>query len=361
MGIKKGFLSFIKKRYPSVFQSVHISKFEGKKLAIDIFSFFYRYIHTFGKDDNKWIASMIKHFLTFKKYNVSVIPVFDGKPPVEKNEERIQRRERKEQSENKLTQLEEDLDKYIKDGSISELLEEVNSHILSKKMNKILMKNKLFKHKSQQKIDTVEVQAYLELSKKKAGFLVKKDIDIVKDLFDKLGIPYLQAQEEAETLSCYLQNKSVCDCVISLDSDCIAYGIDYFIIDMNQAGSCTLFDVNELCMLLKMTKEQVRDLCIMCQCDYNSTGGGVVGVGPTKAIKLLEIYKDIETILENGYKEDNLNYKRCREIFSTQYETEEEVFKNLNWTKQIDLDELTKFLQVNDIPLNMYDVKSLWR
>jgi len=359
MGIKKGFLSFIKKRFPSVFQSVHISKFEGKKLAIDIFSFFYRYIHTFGKDDNRWIASMTKHFLTFKKYNVTVIPVFDGKPPVEKNEERIQRRERKEQTENRIVQIEEDLNAYIKDGTVTELLEEINSHILSKKMNKVLMKNKLFKNNNQ-KIDTVEISNYIDQSKKKAGFLVKRDIDIVKELFDNLGIPYVQAQEEAETLSCYLQNKNVSDCVISLDSDCIAYGIDYFIIDMNQAGSCTLFDVNELCMLLKMTKEQVRDLCIICQCDYNSTGGGIIGVGPTKAIKLLEIYNNIETILENGYKEDQLNYQRCREIFSTQYETEEEVFKNLSWKKQIDLKKLETFLKENDIPLSMYDVKSLW-
>lgn len=361
MGIKKGFLSFIKKRYPSVFQSVHISKFEGKKLGIDIFSFFYRYIHTFGKDDNKWIASMMKHFITFKKYNVTVIPIFDGKPPVEKNEERIQRRERKEQSESRISQLEEDLDKYMKDGTITELLEEINSHILSKKMNKILMKNKLFKHKPAQKIDTIEIQQYIESSKKKTGFLVKRDIDIVKELFDKLGIPYMQAQEEAETLGCYLQNKNACNCIISLDSDCIAYGIDYFIIDMNQAGSCTMFDVNELCMLLNMSKEQVRDLCIICQCDYNSTGGGIVGVGPTKAIKLLEIHKDIDTILENGYKEDNLNHKRCREIFSTQYPIEEEIFNNLNWKKNIDMEDLEQFIKTNDIPLSLYEVKCFWK
>ncbi len=359
MGIKKGFLSFIKKRFPSVFQNVHISKFQGKKLSIDIFSFFYRYIHTFGKDDNRWIASMMKHFMTFKKFNVTVVPIFDGKPPVEKKEEREQRRERKEQSENKLIDLEEDLNEYLDTGKISDLLREVNSSLISKKMNKILMKNKLFNQKSP-RIDVTEIQNYIENSRKKSGFLVKKDIDIVKNLFDLFRIPYMQAQEEAETLGCYLQNKGSSDCIISLDSDCIAYGIDYFIIDMNQSGSCTVFDVNELCSLLSMTKDQIRDLCIICQCDYNSNGGGIEGVGPTKAIKLLSMYKNIEGILSNGYKDLNLNYLRCREIFKTQYPTEENVFSNLKWSMDIDINKLRDFVTENNIPINMNDIKMLW-
>lgn len=360
MGIKKGFLSFIKKRYPSVFQNVHISRFAGKKLAIDIFSFFYRYIHTFGKDDNKWIANMMKHFITFKKYNVNVIPIFDGKPPVEKNEERNQRRERKEQSENRIQQLEQDFEEYVRSGKVSELLEEINSQIISKKMNKILMKNRLFNKKTSIKIDEVEIQSYIENSKKKTGFLVKRDIEIVKELFTAMGIPFLQADEEAETLGCYLQNKGICNCLISLDSDCVAYGVDYFIIDMSQNGACTLFDVNELCNLLKLNKSQVRDLCIMCQCDYNSNGGGIEGVGPTKAIRLLMLYKDIETILKNGYKEDQLNYERCREIFLTTYPEQDILFQNMKWSTTIDIEKLDEFLKENDIPLNLSDIKVLW-
>jgi 5'-3' exonuclease len=359
MGIKKGFLSFVKKRFPTVFQNVHISKFQGKRLTIDIFSFFYRYIHTFGKDDNRWIASMMKHFMTFKKFNVTVVPIFDGKPPAEKKEEREQRRERKEQSEHKLTELEEDLDEYNNSGKISELLNEVNTSLISKKMNKILMKNKLFNQKTT-RIDVLEIQNYIENSRKKSGFLVKKDIDMIKNLFDLFGIPYMQAQEEAETLGCYLQNKNSSDCTISLDSDCIAYGIDYFIIDMNQSGSCTVFDVNELCALMKMTKEQIRDLCIICQCDYNSNGGGIEGVGPTKAIRLLDTFKNIEGILSNGYKDLSLNYVRCREIFSTQYPTEENVFSNLKWSTEIDVNKIQEFIKENDIPININDVIMLW-
>lgn len=359
MGIKKGFLSFIKKRYPTVFQNVHISEFKGKKLVIDIFSFFYRYIHTFGKDDNRWVASMFKHFLTFKKYGVTVIPIFDGKPPSEKTEEQKQRRERKEQSESKICHLEADLEEYISEGKVTELLEDVNSQLLNKKMNRVLMKNKLFKQKSS-KIDITEIRNYIENSRRKSGFLIKKDIDLIKGLFDIFGISYIQAEQEAETLGCYLQNSGVCDCVISLDSDCIAYGIDYFIIEMNQSGSCTMFDVNELCQLMDMTKEQVRDLCIICQCDYNSNGGGIEGVGPTKAIKLLSMHKTIEGILENGYKDLDLNYVRCREIFNTKYPTEEEVFKNITWKKDIDIEIVEKYLLDNNIPIYISDVNSVW-
>lgn len=222
------------------------------------------------------------------------------------------------------------------------------------------MKNKLFNKKTSMKIDEVEIQDYIDNSKKKTGFLVKRDIDIVKDLFTCLGIPFIQADEEAETLGCYLQNKGICDCLISLDSDCVAYGVDYFIIDMSQNGACTLFDVNELSNLLKLSKTQIRDLCIMCQCDYNSNGGGIEGVGPTKAIRLLILYKDIETILKNGYKEDQLNYERCREIFQSKYPEQDILFQNMKWSKQIDIEKFEEFIKTNNIPMNMGDINALW-
>jgi len=304
---------------------------------------------------------MFKHFLTFKKNNVTVIPIFDGKPPVEKKEERQQRKERKEQNENRIFTLESDLEEYLENGHITELLSETNQSIISKKMNnKLLMKQKLFKNSNSPRIEVESIKDYIDHSKKKGGLLIKKDVEIIKQLFDLIGINYIQADEEAETLGCYLQNKGLVDCIISLDSDCIAYGVDYFIIDMNQAGTCSVFDVNELCALMELEKVQVRDLCIICQCDYNSNGRGLIGIGPAKAELLLKKFNNIETILANGYKEDELNYERCRTIFTTQYEAFEERFREMTWNPIEDIDKLEAFLKDNNIPIFFEDIKSLW-
>jgi flap endonuclease-1 len=78
----------------------------------------------------------------------------------------------------------------------------------------------------------------------------------------------------------------------------------------------------------EMTKETFTDLCIMCECDYNSN---IYLIGPEKSYTLLKAYNNIENVLEHlktlknkdgtaKYKDDMflpLKYKRCREMFDT--------------------------------------------
>ena len=360
MGIKKGFLSFVKRKYPMILKEGFISDLEGKKIVIDIFSFLYRYIHALGKDNNKWMSAVFKHFMIFKKYNIDVIPVFDGKPPPEKYEERIYRKEKKEQEDNKLTQLVEDFNKYLETKEVTENLDHVNSMLLKKKQQVSMFKSKLFKNNNRPKIDTYEIENYINTCKNRCNYLSKTDIILIKELFDKFKIPYLQAEDEAETLACFMYKNGLCDSIISLDSDCIAYGVDNFIMDINQRGHYIMFDVNELCKVTELTKTQVTDLCIMCQCDYNSVGNGFDGVGPAKAITLLKLYNNIEGIIQQGYKEDKLNFERCREIFSSEYPAYINIVKSLNHTGKVDLEDIEKFIIEKDIPINMRDVQVTW-
>lgn len=360
MGIKKGFMSYIKKKYPSIIKEGFITDFTGKKIVIDIFSFLYRYIHSFGKDDNKWIGAMFKHFLVFKKYNIDIIPVFDGKPPPEKYEERVYRKEKKEQEDNKLNQLIEDFSKYLETKEVTENLDHVNNMLLKKKQQISMFKSKLFKNNNRPKIDTYEIENYINTCKNRCNYLSKSDIQLVKELFTHLKIPYIQAVDEAETLACFLLKNNLCDSVISLDSDCIAYGVDNFLIDINQRGQYTQFDVNELCRNTGLTKSQVTDLCIICQCDYNSVGNGFEGVGPAKAINLLKQYQNIEGIIVQGYKEDQLNFQRCRDIFSSEYPDYVDIVNGLVFSNEVNLDEIKNFLEEKDIPINMRDIQMTW-
>lgn len=355
MGIKKGLLSFIKKKYPTVIKSAFINEFEGQTIAIDIFSFLYRYIHTLGKDDNKWLATMFRHFYVFKKYKINVLPIFDGKPPVEKNDERNYRKEKKDSEDKKIKTLIDDFQIYLDTGKISELLESTNNFLLRQKQHVSLFKSKIFKNVTTPKIDIHAIENYIDTVKNRANYLSKQDIQLVKELFDIVQIPWIQADDEAETLACYLMNEGLVDNIISLDSDCIAYGINRFIMDINQRGNCVVFDVEEFVKQTGLTKDQITDLCIICQCDYNSIGNGIEGIGPVRAVNLLKTYNDIETILQNGYKEDRLNYERCREIFRSKYPDIHSAVKSINYYKTIDLEQVSSFANMKSIHLNMHD------
>ena len=355
MGIKKGLLSYIKKKYPTVIKSAFINEYEGQTIAIDIFSFLYRYIHTMGKDDNKWLSSMFRHFYVFKKYNINVVPIFDGKPPVEKNDERNFRKEKKEMEDKKIKTLIEDFNTYIKSGKVSELLDSTNNFLQKQKQQASLFKSKIFKNSSSPKIDIHAMENYIDSIKNRSNYLSKQDIQLVKELFDVAKIPYIQAVDEAETLACYLLKEGLVSNVISLDSDCIAYGISKFIIDINQRGNCIIMDVDELEKQTGLTKDQITDLCIICQCDYNSVGNGIEGVGPARAVNLLKTHNDIETILKQGYKEDRLNFERCREIFRSRYPDIHEKIKSLNFDQEISLEEVSSFGSLKNVHLNMND------
>lgn len=355
MGIKKGLLSFIKKKYPSVIKEGFISNFEGQTIAIDIFSFLYRYIHTIGKDDNKWIASMFRHFYLFKKHKINILPIFDGKPPVEKNDERNFRKEKKETEDKKLKSLVEDFQNYLDTGAITELLDSTNNFLLRQKQQVSLFKSKIFKNNSAPKIDITAIENYIDTIKNRSNYLSKQDIQLVKELFDVTQIPYIQADDEAETLACYLLKEGLIDNLISLDSDCIAYGINNFIMDINQRGNCIIFDVVEFEKQTGLTKDQITDLCIICQCDYNSVGNGIEGVGPARALNLLKSFTDIETILQQGYKDDRLNFERCREIFRSKYPQINAFLKSVNFDKTIIIDDVFSFISAKNINLNMHD------
>ena len=95
MGIN-GFLQFVKKKKPSLIHTEHISLFTNQRVFIDISGYIYRYICVYGQQQNKWLNAMLSFFLIFKKYNVIPVPVFDGKPPVEKGHEIKDRKEKRE-------------------------------------------------------------------------------------------------------------------------------------------------------------------------------------------------------------------------------------------------------------------------
>ena len=62
-------------------EEIRLHDLKGKKIAIDISNFIFKFI----LNDNYYLSSFINLFMTFKKFNIQCIYVFDGNPPKEKN------------------------------------------------------------------------------------------------------------------------------------------------------------------------------------------------------------------------------------------------------------------------------------
>jgi 5'-3' exonuclease len=309
MGVK-GLVNLLRKVAPHVFEQANMSRFAYSKVAVDFSIYAYKYKCIAGGDKNGWLNIMIKTLCTLLKNNIHPLIVFDGKAPIEKEQERQKRGDKRKSLENKVTQLLEAIDLYQTDGVVKEILHET----MKKKPASLLRRSRTDANgNSIVNIDIKFVQSVLEKTEKQIIGLYPEDIQLMKDLASNMGIPCYQANTEAETACAALCNSGQVDAVLSEDSDVLAYGTPIFITKFNGVnGYCEVINHKDLLEALDISKESFRDLCIMCGTDYNSN---IAKIGPVNALKLIRKHKDIDSI--STEKDTScLNHIRVREIFT---------------------------------------------
>jgi hypothetical protein len=161
MGLE-GISEYIRKKHPGVIREEHLSTFAFKKICVDISGFLYRYMSIHGKGDKKWLQSFINLILLMKNNYINFIPVFDGKPPKEKQEELRSRKESRNQIKDKVESLSTDLTSFHSDfeGIDEEEKQKITSRLLEtleklKKNDEKESKTSLLR-KFLQKEDTIE-------------------------------------------------------------------------------------------------------------------------------------------------------------------------------------------------------------
>ena len=93
MGVK--LLSSPLKNYCSnAVNKIHLSKLSGKKICIDTSIYLYRY-----KSQECLIEKFYLMCSLFRYYNIIPIFIFDGKPPIEKQDILLNRREKRKHAE----------------------------------------------------------------------------------------------------------------------------------------------------------------------------------------------------------------------------------------------------------------------
>ena len=150
-------------------------------------------------------------------------------------------------------------------------------------------------------------------------------LDDTKRLLTLMGIPWLEALEDAEAQASFMAAKRDVWAVGSKDYDCLLYGAPILARYLTLTGRewlpaqrrsrpliPELIRLSENLALLGITREQLVDLAILVGTDFNQ---GVKGIGPKKALKLIHDYGSIEQMPEEIRSELTEDLNNVRQVF----------------------------------------------
>lgn len=240
MGIK-GFTKLIKRH--SEFTNKKISDYNGRWIAMDtsnqLFKFKIAILGGAGKHISRSDGKVTSHLLgIFYKncmlLNEGIIPVwvFDGKPPEIKKE--------------------------------------------------TIYKRKVLKKKAEQELKTNQnLTADEKISWMKKVVTIKDtDIRDLMLLFEYMGIPFVQANRDAEAQCAANQIAKICYGTSTEDSDLFLFGGGTLIKNLSSKGYVIELRLEKILEDLKLTREELIDVAILLGTDYCSPPKGL---GPVKA------------------------------------------------------------------------------
>jgi flap endonuclease-1 len=349
MGIKN-LHKLLEKYAKGCYKTKHLSEYSFKKVAIDISLYLYKYKAIAGP---KWIDSFISLVNSLRKNDIHCLFVYDGQAPLEKLEEQKRRRDSREQQSKKIDELERQISDFEKQGIIGPLIDE----LCEKKVNSLFRK---------QEVKTYDITLAKDKVEKMKSMLISitpEDITLTKELFDVMKVPYIQAPHEAENFCSHLAIYGKVDYVLSEDTDVLAYSTPIFLTKIDSLNDTVVeISYEKILEEMGMTKETFIDLCIMCECDYNSN---IYLIGPEKSYTFLKAYRNIESVLDylktltnkdggtkyNDKMFEPLKYQRCRELFSTSLEEVENIY--ISYCDIPNFNELREFFFKHNIRYNV--------
>ena len=209
-----------------------LSDFRNRVLVIDTSIYLYRFAET-----NMLVEGFYNLVSIFKKYHITPIFVFDGKPPAEKKELLEKRRAEKNTAE----KIYNELKTQLADTGLGETGD-----------------------KKQELINEMETL------KKKFVRIKPADIQTVKRLLSAYGTLCIDSLGEADQLCAYMVRNNYAWACVSDDMDMFLYGCTRSIRHislMHQTG--ILYNTPEIVKELQMTQEIFTDIAILSGTDYN--------------------------------------------------------------------------------------------
>ena len=207
----------------------NLAKLSGKKIAVDISIYIYRFAC-----DNTLIENIYLMLSIFRHYNIIPIFVFDGRAPVEKLELLQKRKEDKEKAQEEYNKLKNALNNEMNESEKQEIIYQ------------------------------------MEMLKKKFVYINKNDVENVKMLIKSYGATYYDASGEADELCVMLNIKHKVWGCLSEDMDMFVYGCPRVIRYLSLLNhTAVVYDVKGILNNLGITQKELREICVLSGTDYN--------------------------------------------------------------------------------------------
>lgn len=277
MGIKN-LLKFLSE-HPDIINEKTHNEYYGKKIAIDISILMYQVviaIRNSGSDLTNDKGDITSHILGLFNKTISflekgIIPVFvfDGKPP----------------------QLKQ----------------------------KILDARKQVRKKALEKLSDAQTESDKIKYLKRSVWISREQTDQCRELLELMGVPYIDAPQEADSQLSYLCKSNMVYAVLTEDMDILTFGSPRIIRNLTSSKKIPLeIELTKVLEKLNLTYGQFIELCILFGCDY------CPNLSDVKTNEIYSVYsqcKSIEKTLEElktrGYSiPEKFEYTEAKEYFA---------------------------------------------
>jgi flap endonuclease-1 len=306
MGIKN-LSSLIQIYAPNSIKKIHFDDLNGKKIAIDASLLIYSYVIAIRNTSEdltnvdgeitSHIHAVVSKTLLYLDNGITPIFVFDGKPPVLKNDTLDKRKE-------------------VRETAKKLFLEENNEE----------KKIKLFK---------------------KSTIITWKQMDQCKEILRAMGIPVVEAPEESDSQCANLCKENIAYGVGSEDMDILTFGSNKLLrnISSSKKNEIIEYDLNKILNELNYTQQEFIDLCILLGCDYVNH---IDGIGVKRAKDIIDEYRSIDNFLE-----------KSNEIKNKKYEVDNDYINKVNKARNYFLNGPSIIYSNNQLKLGSLDQKKI--
>ena len=260
---------------------------KGKTLAVDSSNMLYQFLSSIRQQDGtplsdskgnvtSHLVGLFSRVPNLMEKGIKMAFVFDGKPPALKFQEQGARKERKEEAAIKYREAAEEED----------------------------------------------VESMLKYSKQTAK-LTKHMNEEAKELLQAMGLPVVQAPSEADAQMAYMNREGDAWACATTDYDPLLHRAPRLLrnLTLSQKKKMPggghapvypeLIELKELLSTLGLDSDQLLVLAILVGTDYNP--GGIKGIGPAKALKLVQSGKKFEEIFRDLGAD--FNWKKIADTF----------------------------------------------
>jgi len=191
---------------------------------------------------------------------------------------------------------------FVFDGKPPELKQKVN-----KQRNSLKLEAEKKYLEAKKKGDEDEMKKYASRTSR----LTKDMVEESKELISLLGLPIVQAPSEGEAQAAYMVKENKAFAVGSQDFDSLIHGATKLVRNLSISGrrkkgktigyetvNPELIDLSENLNNLGIDQNQLIALAMIIGTDYNL--GGIKGIGPKNALKLVKQFKtDLDSLFNN--------------------------------------------------------------